>query len=427
MLQLLQPIWMLLASAMAIPLLIHLWNVRKGKRLQVGSLQFLSESIPKTARQIQIQEWWLLLLRCLFILLLTLLLSEPVWKQTPVQKGKGWVLIPRESVPEVYPYFRTTVDSLVREGYEFHFFNYPFTKAKPRDTIAGHTEDPVSYWQRIAQLDQLLPGEWPIYVYTPGGLSHFTGDKPAVNLQVHWETAPSVGSVMPPTVITDSTPFHITIYHEPQYLEDARYVHAALQSIHNLLRPGLTISVTGDPVMSGKNDWVFWLSDKPFTFRDTTTTYLVYASGKPEKVHTSLVNTLSPATGDPVMLYRILKATPVNTATYWKDGYGHPVLKADMKSRQFFLYTHFNPSWSNMVWEAGFPDILYNIIWPQERTTVSSSGQIDERLLHFANPAGKKTGIDTQQPLSEYIWWCLLACFLAERYLSVKKRKQGAV
>jgi hypothetical protein len=426
MLQLLQPIWMFLASAMAIPLLIHLWNVRKGKRLQVGSLQFLSESIPKTARQIRIQEWWLLLLRCLLILLLALLLSEPVWKQHPVQKGKGWVLIPQESVSEIYPYFRTTVDSLVREGYEFHYFNYPFIKAEPGNTIAGHTEDHTSYWQRIAQLDRLLPGEWPVYVYTSGNISDFAGDKPAATLQVHWKTIPSVGAVAPPTAATDSTPFHITIYHEPKYQEDARYVHAALQSIRNLLRPGLTVSITDDPVLSQKSDWVFWLSDKPLTFRDTATTYLVYATGKPEEVHTSLINTLSPAAGDPVMLYRILKAIPGNTATYWKDGYGHPVLDADMKNRQFFLYTHFDPSWSNMVWEADFPDMLYTILWPQERTKISS-GQIDEQLLRFAKPANKKTGTETQLPLSKYIWWCLLVCFLVERYISVKKRKKSAV
>src|SRR5437868_2353594 len=98
MLQFSEPIWLFTAAAMSVPLLIHLWNLRKDKRLKIGSLLLITQSIQPTAKQVRLTEWLLLLLRCLLILLLAMLLSGPHWQNKPGNNQKGWVLVPKESI-----------------------------------------------------------------------------------------------------------------------------------------------------------------------------------------------------------------------------------------------------------------------------------------------------------------------------------------
>lgn len=196
MFQFLNPIWLFAAAAVVIPVAIHLWNIRPGKVLKVGSISLMDAASRKSSRSFKLLDIPLFILRCLLLLLLALLLAMPVWqKRLQVAKVKGWVLIPRETFRESYPKFKPAIDSLNKAGYEFHFFNKGFPKsdlnevlAHPNDSVSTVNAKPVNYWGLINQLDTLVTSALPVYIFTPGQADYFKGQKPEVALNLHWHT-----------------------------------------------------------------------------------------------------------------------------------------------------------------------------------------------------------------------------------------------
>lgn len=70
--------WMLLGTlAVASPILIHLLNKRRFKIVNWAAMDFLFTADKKNRRRVQLENFILLLLRCLAMLLLALMLARP--------------------------------------------------------------------------------------------------------------------------------------------------------------------------------------------------------------------------------------------------------------------------------------------------------------------------------------------------------------
>ncbi len=70
--------WMLAgAAAVGVPIALHFFYKARYKRLPWAAMDFLKEAIEQTSRRLRFQEWILLALRCLVILLLALALARP--------------------------------------------------------------------------------------------------------------------------------------------------------------------------------------------------------------------------------------------------------------------------------------------------------------------------------------------------------------
>jgi hypothetical protein len=200
MFQFLNPIWFFGAAALLIPVLIHLWNIRSGKVLKVGSISLMGAASRKSSRSFKLLDIPLFILRCLLLLLLALLLALPVWqKRTQVAKVKGWVLFPKENLTATYQKFKPAIDSLTRVGYEFHYFNAGFAKSNltqiflnPKDSIKPPLPAPQSlqpnYWNLVSELNNRVSSDLPVYVFTPNQAIYFTGNKPQVALKLNWQT-----------------------------------------------------------------------------------------------------------------------------------------------------------------------------------------------------------------------------------------------
>ena len=90
---LLHPAWLAAAAAIVLPVILHLWNDRRGKVLRIGSIQLLAGASRRMAWSRRLTQRWLLLLRCLLLLALAFLLAGPYWrKDGAAGAGKGWVL-----------------------------------------------------------------------------------------------------------------------------------------------------------------------------------------------------------------------------------------------------------------------------------------------------------------------------------------------
>ena len=70
--------WMLLGTlAVASPILIHLLNKRRFKIVDWAAMDFLFQADKKNRRRVQLENFLLLLLRCLAMLLIALMFARP--------------------------------------------------------------------------------------------------------------------------------------------------------------------------------------------------------------------------------------------------------------------------------------------------------------------------------------------------------------
>ena len=86
--QFLSPLMLAGAAAISIPIALHFFFRARYKPLPWAPMRFLKEAIEQTSRRLRFQEWILLALRCLAIILLALALARPGWK-TAVTAGRG--------------------------------------------------------------------------------------------------------------------------------------------------------------------------------------------------------------------------------------------------------------------------------------------------------------------------------------------------
>jgi hypothetical protein len=68
-------------AAAAAPLVIHLLNRRKHREAPWAAMQYLLAAIRKSSRRIRIEQWLLLAMRTLLVMLLVLAMAEPVLEQ----------------------------------------------------------------------------------------------------------------------------------------------------------------------------------------------------------------------------------------------------------------------------------------------------------------------------------------------------------
>ena len=73
----------------AVPVIIHLLNLRKLRKIEFSSLMLLKEIKKSKIKRIRIKEWLLMVLRMLLIIFLVMSFSNPVVKDINVDSGKS--------------------------------------------------------------------------------------------------------------------------------------------------------------------------------------------------------------------------------------------------------------------------------------------------------------------------------------------------
>jgi hypothetical protein len=483
--QFLNPIWFTALAALSIPVVIHLWNIRPGKTLKVGSISIFEESSPASSRSLKLLDILLLILRCLLLALIAFLLAAPFWRRQTGDAAKGWMLIPRGYFNEAYKQYRGKVDSLTRKGYQFHYFNAGFPQEKLDEVLKNAPQrrgnDSTNYWNLAAHLDKQLPANIPAEVFVPNTTIHFQGNPAAVSHHFNWNTftlADSVRTWLPNAWVTynggirvvegTSKPFGIAY----QYAEiqngnnnalfdvktdngktsvhlkdadsiqtavdnreailaiftgnndaDANYLRAALEASTRFMLKRVLVKVYHQPEAIPANaDWLFWLSDAAVQAKQAAHV-LYYATGKVSADHSWLVN----GDGEHPQLFKSIIANKTGEQPVWTDGFGNVVLrkKSSGNSEEYALYTHFNPTWNDLVWSDAFPNWLLQLLTPETAiaakydTRLMDQQQLQTRMTEGRASFQTQAGIVN---LSSYVWFVLAALFFAERWLSHKNQ-----
>ena len=485
--QFLSPIWFTALAALSIPVIIHLWNIRPGKTLKVGSISLITEASKVTRRSFKLLDILLLITRCLLLTLLAMFLAAPVWQRyVSATKTKGWILIPKEEFRGAYTRFKPQVDSLARAGYEFHYFNKGFAKGDLKtlllDTLTNDIVSTGNYWSLVKQLDNKVNTSIPVSLFTDNNLKHFKGAKPAVRINLRWQSYTQADStaiwlshayftsgnaikvlransnprqtwyttetvtgdgnadialgiqngrpfltlknLRQGSIVVDTSVMRIAVYAD-RYKTDANYLKAALDAVTAFTGQKSVVRVYSDAAkIPAGQTWLFWLSDRPVRSPGSKNIFM-YQSGKQAAVN-SWIN----ADGSQVKLHKSVISADKNESV-WLDGFGRPILSAGGHDQAniYRFYSRFNPLWNDLVWSDDFPEMLLRLIWRKEPAGMETFDKrvlrnevIQPDLLTAATPQTSSLA-NEQTDLSKYFWLTLVVIFIAERLLSHKTKQ----
>lgn len=473
MFQLLTPISLLAASAVIIPILIHLWNTRKGKTLKVGSIALLKETSRKPARSFQISNWPLLLLRCLLFILAAILLSKPIWQDRASNNQSGWMLVAPHQLAEAYKDNRTLIDSMLPNGYELRNLYNIKEKLALEDTnnyrAADITGNEIT-WSYLKYVDAAVPADFPIYVFAEQSLQHFAGERPSVQLKLNWISLncktktdtivvdlykDNKGHYISTNLISSaygnyyedivnnssvsrdtSGSINIAIYAAGNDA-DAKYIMAAVDAISAYTGRDIVINKAG--VL---NKVIFWLQDNA---PDTAVLSTLAAGGTLFRYdHTNIASMQVNAPSGrgmalldgarPDQFYQYATG-PLQGKALWTLSNGEPLLSLQSSGDKNTIYfrSRFNPQWTDMVWKESLSRFLLPIILPSFEGNKIDLREIskEQALPAIANRKVNGTvgegNFIHEKDLSFLLWLAIFFVFIAERLLVYRttSRKNG--
>lgn len=162
-----------------VPLAIHLWSKKEAKTIKIGSIQLLDESNSRQSSSIQLNEWFLLLLRMLIITLVVLLMAGPKWRTKGNQKQITYLV---EASIANEASISSVLDSLQEESPVLLLENgFPEREV---DVAYQAEENQPDYWQLVQKMDSLRSDS--IVVFTKALVKGVKSMRPNTQKKIHW-------------------------------------------------------------------------------------------------------------------------------------------------------------------------------------------------------------------------------------------------
>ena len=170
-------LWALLG--LLVPFAIHLWSKKEAKTIKIGSIQLLDESNSRQSSSIQLNEWFLLLLRMLIIALVVLLMAGPKWRTKGNQKEITYLV---EASIANEASISTILDSLQEDSPVLLLKNgFPIWE---KETNYKTDKEQPNYWQLVQKMDSLRSDS--VVVFTKALVKGIKSMRPSTQKKIHW-------------------------------------------------------------------------------------------------------------------------------------------------------------------------------------------------------------------------------------------------
>lgn len=278
-------LWSLLG--LSIPLAIHLLSRKEGKVIMMGSVRHLEESTSQQFKGIKLNEYWLLLLRALLIIILSFFLAGAQY--VPASSNtKKWLIVEKALLEKTM--VQKLIDSLSADGYEIHLLAQDFPLTEKNEAYI-----PSDYYTLLEELNSynLTKG----IIISSNKASLFKGDVVPLPKNIQWL------SITPDPVqyllssrkinndslalrygysdadltyfstqlidknqyndsvaITDTDTIKISIYAENNFQYDKQIIAAALSVIQKTFKTDIIQQYITDKSYQIDADWLIWLS-----------------------------------------------------------------------------------------------------------------------------------------------------------------------
>ncbi|WP_036155434.1 BatA domain-containing protein [Maribacter forsetii] len=186
-----QPSYLWALLGLLVPIAIHLWSKKEAKTIKIGSVQLLSESKSRQSSSVQLNEWWLLLLRMAIISLITLVMAKPQWKSNVNNSKLTYVIEPELARNENFMarFINLQADQdirLLQSGLPENHIEY----ANSQDFRSA------DYWSLASEMNALKTDS--IIVFTHGYAKGLKGARPETNHDINWIVLDSAQTIEKP-------------------------------------------------------------------------------------------------------------------------------------------------------------------------------------------------------------------------------------
>ncbi len=174
-----QPSYLWALLGLLVPIAIHLWSKKQAKTIKIGSVQLLSESKSRQSSSIQLNEWWLLLLRMAIISLITLVMAKPLWKSKVNNSKLTYIIEPELARNENF--MARFID--LQADQEIRLLQSGLPK---NDVEYANSQDfrSADYWSLASEMNALKTDS--IIVFTHGYAKGLKGARPETNHDINW-------------------------------------------------------------------------------------------------------------------------------------------------------------------------------------------------------------------------------------------------
>ncbi|WP_405396349.1 BatA domain-containing protein [Maribacter sp. Asnod2-G09] len=302
-------LWALLG--LLVPIAIHLWSKKEAKTIKIGSVQLLSESKSRQSSSVQLNEWWLLLLRMAIISLITLVMAKPQWKSNVNNSKLTYIIEPDLARNENFMARFTDLQAdqeirLLQSGLPENDIEY----ANSQDFRSA------DYWSLASEMNALQTDS--IIVFTHGYAKGLKGARPETNHDINWivldsaqnlekpllgyqternvtlftaKNSPLISKITKKTIeigdayqltsngdslqvsssssvkipLIQQNALEVTLVHTDSLSTDKRYIEAALAALSTYLNREIKVeSFLDSELLENKEaDLMIWLSTKP--------------------------------------------------------------------------------------------------------------------------------------------------------------------
>ena len=207
---LLLPAGLFALAALLLPLLVHLARRQTLLPTPFAALRWLRAK-ARPRRQVRLDEWPLLLLRLLLLVLFALWLAHPAVPDAPaVQRWS--VLVPGVDPASLPP---------AEAGEERRWLAPGWPLVEGRDDRAAAAAPAGSL---LRQLDMELPANVALTVHVPDPLDGADAQRPQLSRAIEWRPVPQA----PVDTPAATGPPRLAIRHDPEHAHAVRYLRAAV-------------------------------------------------------------------------------------------------------------------------------------------------------------------------------------------------------
>ncbi len=292
-------LWSLLG--LAIPLAIHLLSRKQGKVILIGSVRHLQESPSQQFKGIKLNEYWLLLLRALLIIILSFFLAGAQYAPES-SNSKKWLIVEKALIEKKV--VQKLLDSLSLDGYELRLLAQGFPLAESNDTYI-----PSDYYTLLEELNSHAIHNAIIISHNHASL--FMGDVVSLPKNIQWLSIPSdpvqyllssqevnsdslllrygysdadltyfstefihKSNYKDSVAIKDADTLTISIYAENNFQYDKKIIEAALSVIQQNFKTTIIKEDITNKSGNINTGWLIWLSDEAVPAYDCNLIYL---------------------------------------------------------------------------------------------------------------------------------------------------------
>jgi hypothetical protein len=235
------PLYLWTLLGLLVPIAIHLWSKKEAKTIKIGSVQLLSESISKQSSSIQLNEFWLLLLRMFIVGLLSIILAKPQWNSKVKNSSLTYIVEPILSQNKD---FMSRLDSL-SDGQEIRLLERDFSIWEYGSMIEKTTEV-IDYWSLASEMDALKTDS--IVVFTKGYRKGLIGSRPETTHNIKWIVVDAAQKVEKPLLAYkrgEKLQLYSSVSNSFQTEISNKYISLGTEYILNSVADSLTV-VNGD-------------------------------------------------------------------------------------------------------------------------------------------------------------------------------------